>query len=62
MFPFSDRAQKFREELLRFMEEHVYPHETELFRDAHNQPHDFRDWETPRLLEELKEAARARGL
>jgi acyl-CoA dehydrogenase len=62
MFPFSDKVQKFREELLRFMEEHVYPNETELFRDAHNQPNDFRDWQPPRLLEDLKEVARARRL
>jgi acyl-CoA dehydrogenase len=62
MFPFSNKVQDLREQLLRFMEEQVYPNEMELFRDAHNQPHDFRDWQPPGLLEELKEAARARGL
>lgn len=62
MFPFSEKVQDFREQLLRFMEEHIYPNEMELFRDAHNQPHDFRDWQPSQLLEELKQAARARGL
>ena len=62
MFPFSERVQKLREELSRFMEERVYPNEIELFRHAHNQPDDFRDWQPSPLLEDLKEAARARGL
>jgi len=62
MFPLSDNVQKLREKLQRFMDEYVYPVETELFRDAHNQPDDFHQWRPPRLLEELKQTARARGL
>jgi acyl-CoA dehydrogenase len=62
MFPFSERVQKLREELSRFMEEHVYPNEIEFFRHAHNQPEDFREWQPSPLLEGLKKAARSRGL
>ena len=62
MFPFSERVQRLREELLRFMEEHVYPNEIEFFRHAHTQRDDFRDWQPSPLLDDLKEAARSRGL
>ena len=62
MFQFSDRARRYREELLAFMEEHVYPNEADLFREAYGQPDDFHQWKPLSGIEQLKEKARARGL
>src|SRR5262245_26232628 len=62
MFPFNKRVPEFQRELRRFMEDHVYPNEAELFRDALGQPEDFHEWKPPALLEALKAEARARGL
>ncbi len=58
-FELSDRAQGFRERLLAFMDEHVYPAEPvwlEQMRGA-DTPH----FHAP-IMEELKEEARRRGL
>ena len=58
-FELSDRAKDFRERLLAFMDEHVYPAEpvwTEQVRDA-GSPHVH-----PPVMEDLKAEARRRGL
>ena len=58
-FELSDRAKDFRERLLAFMDEHVYPAEpvyVEQLRAA-GTPHVH-----PPIMEELKEEARRRGL
>ncbi len=58
-FSFDQATVEMRERLLAFMEEFVYPAEPR-FRDqvetAHNR------WDTPPIIEELKAAARSRGL
>lgn len=59
LFEMSDRAQQYETDLLKFMDSHVYPaepsYETQMREsgDPHHQP---------RILEELKAEARARGL
>lgn len=59
LFDVSDRAQKYRSDLLEFMDSHVYPAESvyeEQMRES-GDPH-FQ----PPILEELKTEARSRGL
>lgn len=59
MFEMSDRAQTLRDQLLRFMEERVYPNEA-VYRSqlaAQASP-----WQSPPIMEELKAAARDAGL
>lgn len=58
-FAYDARTEKLRAELLAFMDEHVYPAEpvAERQRAAQSSP-----WDTPPVVEELKAAARARGL
>lgn len=59
MFDFSDRAQKYRSDLLEFMDSHIYPaepvYETQM-REA-GDPHFH-----PPIIEDLKAEARRRGL
>jgi acyl-CoA dehydrogenase len=57
-FEFSPRVQALREQLLAFMDEHIYPNEA-LFDE---QVAEGDRWEPPAILEELKGKARARGL
>ena len=57
-FEFSPRVQALREQLLAFMDEHIYPREA-LFDE---QVAGGDRWEPPAILEELKEKARAEGL
>ncbi|NEW37530.1 acyl-CoA dehydrogenase [Nocardia cyriacigeorgica] len=59
LFEISDRAEKYRQDLLEFMDSHVYPAEAvyEEQMRASGDPH-FQ----PPILEELKAEARARGL
>ncbi|HEX5565536.1 MAG TPA: acyl-CoA dehydrogenase family protein [Streptomyces sp.] len=58
-FAFDARTEELRERLLDFMDEHVYPAEAvaEEQRAALASP-----WDTPAVVEELKAAARERGL
>ncbi|HLJ02130.1 MAG TPA: acyl-CoA dehydrogenase family protein [Solirubrobacteraceae bacterium] len=58
-FAFDDTTTELRERLLAFMDEFVYPSE-ELFREQVRAAED--PWATPPVIEELKDAARARGL
>ncbi|MEU6585655.1 acyl-CoA dehydrogenase family protein [Nocardia sp. NPDC046763] len=59
MFDMTDRAQRYRDDLLAFMDEHVYPAEAvyEEQMAASGDPH-FQ----PPIVEELKTEARKRGL
>ena len=57
-FDFSPKTQAFRERLLAFMDEHIYPNE-DLFRE---QIAEGNRWVPPEILEELKPKARAAGL
>ena len=57
-FEFSPKVQALREQLLAFMDEHIYPNER-LFEE---QVDEGSRWEPPAILEELKEKARAQGL
>ena len=59
MYELSERGQEYREKLLTFMDEHIYPAEP-VYReqmDASGDPH-----HQPQILEELKVEARKRGL
>ncbi len=58
-FDYSEKVQRLREELMRFMDEHVYPNEK-----TYAQQHaSFEDrWSIPPIIEELKEKAKAAGL
>ena len=58
-FEFSDRCNEFRERLLAFMDEHVYPAESVYHEQliASGDPHSH-----PPVMEELKERARELGL
>ncbi len=56
-FTMSERALQLHEQLKQFMEVFVYPVEDEL-----HPPRGDNRWETPPLLEELKQKAKERGL
>ncbi len=58
-FEYSDKVQKLRAELTEFMDEHVYPNEKtyhEQVGGADSQ------WDTPPIMDELKEKAKSAGL
>jgi acyl-CoA dehydrogenase len=58
-FDYSEKVQKLREELMEFMDEHVYPNEKtfdEQLNDAESR------WMVPPIMEELKEKAKAAEL
>lgn len=57
-FNYSKRCEEYRAKLLAFMDEHVYPSE----KTHHDQLEAGDRWETPPVMEELKEKARAQGL
>ena len=57
-FEFSPKVQKLREQLLTFMDEHIYPNEA-LF---YEQVEEGDRWEAPAILESLKGEARRQGL
>jgi acyl-CoA dehydrogenase len=57
-FEFSPKVRGLREQLLAFMDEHIYPNET-LFEE---QVADGDRWDPPAILEELKDQARGQGL
>ncbi|HMC10464.1 MAG TPA: hypothetical protein VKH44_04210 [Pirellulaceae bacterium] len=59
MFPEpSSRAIEFRQRLLAFMDEHIYPNE----RRYCEQLQTGNRWQPPAILEELKSQAKAAGL
>jgi acyl-CoA dehydrogenase len=57
-FEFSARTQALREQLTRFMDEHIYPNEMTF----HRQIAEGDRWQPTRIVEELKAKARAAGL
>jgi acyl-CoA dehydrogenase len=58
-FEFSERSTKLREQLLAFMDAHIYPNE----RVYHDQlEHQKNRWSIPPIMDELKAKARAAGL
>src|ERR1051325_7397079 len=59
IFELSPRAERLRQELLAFMQAHIYPNEA-AYHDQHAAQ--VSRWETPKLMEELKAKARAAGL
>ncbi|MFC5718639.1 acyl-CoA dehydrogenase family protein [Streptomyces gamaensis] len=58
-FAYDARTEELRAALLAFMDEHVYPAEERARRQREEQTD---PWETPPVVEELKEEARRRGL
>ncbi|PWC31720.1 acyl-CoA dehydrogenase family protein [Azospirillum sp. TSO22-1] len=58
MFECSPRAEALRQQLLRFMDEHIYPNESVFLAHEEGEAR----WRNPPLLEELKAKARERGL
>lgn len=58
-FAYSQRCQEYRERLLAFMDEHVYPAEAVFARQLTELPS---RWHTPPIMEELKAKAREAGL
>jgi len=59
MFEPTERAQALREQLLQFMDEHVYPNE-KVMAEQHREM--ASRWQHPPILDELKAKAKARGL
>lgn len=59
IFQLSPKAADYKARLERFMDEHVYPNEQALFDAADHQPN---RWEPLKLLQEIKEKAKAQGL
>ncbi len=57
-FQFSDRALEFQQQLKAFMDEHIYPRESEFI----DQKNEGDRWEPVSIIEELKVKARAEGL
>ena len=59
MLPLSDRAQALYDQLVAFMDAHVYPAEA-----VHAEQHDNSDdrWTPPPIIKELKKKAKAEGL
>ena len=58
-FEYNDRTRLALDKLQSFMDEHIYPNEAEYYR-LHEAQEDR--WQTPELMEPLKEKARAAGL
>lgn len=57
-FGLDSRTEELRQRLLTFMDEYVYPAEAELERQTHPGQH----WNTPPVIETLKQEAHSRGL
>ena len=58
-FEFSARSNRFRDELVAFMDEHICPNE-HLFHEQVDAAQD--KWQSPPILEDLKAKAKAQGL
>jgi acyl-CoA dehydrogenase len=58
-FDYSEKVQELREELMQFMDEHVYPNE-KTYREQLNAAESR--WTVPPIMEELKEKAKAQDL
>ena len=58
-FEYNDKTKLALDKLDSFMDQYIYPNEAEFYRQ-----HDAMEdrWDTPAMMEELKEKARAAGL
>lgn len=56
-FEYSEKVQALREKLIAFMDEHIFPNEELMHEQVAQDP-----WNTPPLMQELKEKAKAQGL
>ena len=61
-FAYDARTQQLREQLLAFMDSHVYPAEKVFAEQAAGAAAAGRIWERPPVIDELKAEARSRGL
>jgi acyl-CoA dehydrogenase len=61
-FSFDARTEEFREQLLSFMDSHVYPAEKVFAGQVAEAAAAGRPWERPPIIDELKAEARSRGL
>lgn len=57
IFKKSDKVEKLEQELIQFMEEHIYPNEA-VYEEQLKENH----WDEPPIMEELKERAKDAGL
>jgi acyl-CoA dehydrogenase len=58
-FAFSQKTRMYQEQLVDFMNKHIYPNEQTFVDQLSNQP---TRWQVPSIIEELKAKARERGL
>jgi acyl-CoA dehydrogenase len=58
-FAFSQKTRMYQEQLVDFMNKHIYPNEQTFVDQLNNQP---TRWQVPSIMEELKAKARERGL
>src|ERR1700683_2217570 len=61
-FAYDERTEELREGLLSFMDTHVYPAEKVFSKQVAEAAAAGRPWERPPIIDELKAAARRRGL
>lgn len=61
-FQYSARVQALRERLIAFMEEHVYPNEEAFIQEVEANRRAGNAWVPTRVVEQLKQRARAEGL
>jgi acyl-CoA dehydrogenase len=61
-FAYDDRTQEWRERLLAFMGEHIFPAEPVFAEQAHAVARSVDPWRRPPVIEELKAEGRRRGL
>jgi acyl-CoA dehydrogenase len=61
-FDYSPRTRELQAQLLRFMDEHVYPNERRFFEEIEANEKAGKRWTPLRMIEELKPKARAAGL
>src|SRR5205085_5405810 len=57
-FEYSDKVQALRQQVLQFMDEYIYPNERRFYGEINTGDR----WQPTRVVEELKEKARAAGL
>src|SRR3546814_9904738 len=57
-FQFSDRVKDLQDKVTKFMDDHVYPNEERFHREVDEGDR----WQPTKVIEELKEKAKAQGL
>jgi len=61
-FQYSDKVKDLQARLLAFMDEHVFPSEARYFDEVETNRKNGNAWQPTRVIEELKQKARAAGL